>query len=311
MTELKRQALTDQEVRRFKRDGYLIKRGLLDPELCAACRDLMWTKNEVTRIVRDDPASHVGRFTKDEENTDAGNLRKGFNWRSRSLGTEQPFLDLLPQNPRVIAIAEELMGPGTVAPSNSTGGVYAVMPKDPGVRNPRPAQQELGLHVDSSLESRERIGLVGYIDDVPPGGGAFAVWPRSHLRCWNLLRDSADKLHQANKEVGAADLRALAGTPYTMQMKVEFDRIKADTWPVDCYGSVGDCIFYHERLGHHAGLNYSATIRQAVLTRLSKTADSVPDPLVDVRAGDIWLTWSDRLQQIDSGGVALDRTAKL
>ena len=44
------------------------------------------------------------------------------------------------------------------------GGVYAVMPKDPNVPgNPRPAQQELGLHVDSSIESLERIGLVGLV----------------------------------------------------------------------------------------------------------------------------------------------------
>ena len=94
--------LTDEEVRRFKRDGYLIKRGLLDPVLCATCRDLMWSLNDVPRIRRDDPATYIGRFTKEEENPDAGNLRTGFNWRSRSLGKEQPFLDLLPHNPKVL-----------------------------------------------------------------------------------------------------------------------------------------------------------------------------------------------------------------
>ena len=238
--------LTDEEVRRFKRDGWLLKRGLLSPELCRVCRDLMWSLNEVPRIQRDDPATHVGRLSEDEANQDAGNFRQGFNWRSRSLGTEKPFLDLLPHNPKVLAVAEELMGAGTVAPSDSTGGVYAVLPKDPSLSNPRPAQQELGLHVDSSIESRERIGLVGYIDDVAPNGGGFSVWPGTHHRCWNLLRDSTDKLHQANKDPGAAELRKIASTPYTMQMRSEFDRIKADTVPVDCHGKAGDVVFYYE-----------------------------------------------------------------
>ena len=39
-----------------------------------------------------------------------------------------------------------------------------------------------------------------YIDDVAPNGGGFSVWPGSHHRCWNLLRNSENKLHQANKE---------------------------------------------------------------------------------------------------------------
>ena len=296
--------LTDAEIRRFKRDGWLLKRGLLDKQLCAACRDRMWSQNELERIVRDRPATYAGRFAADEENPDAGNLRQGFHWRSRSLGTEQLFLDLLPHNPKVLAVAEELLGQGTVAPSDSTGGVYAVMPKDPSVANPRPAQQELGLHVDSSLESRERIGLVGYIDDVEPSSGAFGVWPGSHLRCWDLLRSSGDRLHQANKDHGAAELRKLAGTPYTTQMRAEFDRIKADTVPVDCHGQEGDVVFYHERLGHHAGQNYGTNIRQAVLTRLSKTEESVPDPLADVRARDPWLTWSERVRRIDNDPAA-------
>ena len=129
--EYSQEVLTDEEMRRFKRDGWLLKRGILDPALCAACRELMWSKNEVLiiptqtstcvsplisrplherndsrmtsllsppspsfslalqvpRIVREDPASHIGRFAKEEENPDAGNLRQGFNWRRCFLPT--------------------------------------------------------------------------------------------------------------------------------------------------------------------------------------------------------------------------------
>jgi hypothetical protein len=46
-------------------------------------------------------------------------------------------------------------------------------------------------HVDQTLDSRERLGVVGYIDAVPPGSGAFSVWAGSHLRVNSLLREGA------------------------------------------------------------------------------------------------------------------------
>lgn len=38
--------LTDEEVARFVRDGYLLKRGLLDLQLCARAKDRMWDVNQ-------------------------------------------------------------------------------------------------------------------------------------------------------------------------------------------------------------------------------------------------------------------------
>ena len=275
---------------------WLLMRGLLDPELCRQARQRMWEVNEVPRCSPTDPDSWRAAFSADESSSDTGNFRSGFNWRSRSIGTEELFLKLLPHNPKVLAIADELMGPGTVAPCDSTGGVYAIMPRPPNVaRSPN-----LGLHVDSHLESRERIGLVGYIADVKPNSGAFGVWPRTHLRCWNLLRQKTDRLHQANTEEGSGELRKIAGGPFTAQMRLEFEAIKRDTYSVDCCGSEGDVVFYHERLGHHAGQNYGDDIRQAVLCRLEKTEASLPEErlLADVEADDIWQSWSDRLRSL-------------
>ena len=31
------------------------------------------------------------------------------------------------------------------------------------------------------------LGMVGLIDDVAPGGGAFTVWPRSHRRLFHTF----------------------------------------------------------------------------------------------------------------------------
>eukprot|EP01052_Picozoa_sp_SAG31_P051544 SAG31_NODE_12287_length_952_cov_1.281360_1_plen_76_part_00 len=48
--------------------------------------------------------------------------------------------------------------------------------------------------------------------------------------------------------------------------------------------------------GHHAGQNYSDNIRQAVLTRLSHTADAQPAELL-FQTEDIWFGWSTRVRE--------------
>ena len=205
----------------------------------------------------------------------------------------------------MLAVAEALMGAGTVAPAESTGGVYAIMPFD------KAQQRKLdqGLHVDSHHESRERVSLVGYIGDVAPGGGGFSVWPGTHRRCWNLLRPSTDPLHQTNKGPEAAAKRKAAGGPFTARMKAEFAAIKAEVAPVDCHGRAGDVVFYHSRLGHHAGQNYSGNIRQAILTRLSKTEDSLPEAVLH-QTDDMWLGWSNRVRAA-AGAPAGEGPARL
>jgi hypothetical protein len=102
------------------REGFLLKRGLLDPVLMARCRDRMWEVNEVDRLERCRPASWVGQFSDEEACADVGRYRGGYGWRSRAIGTEELFLDLLPRNKAVLQIAEELLGAGTVASSEST-----------------------------------------------------------------------------------------------------------------------------------------------------------------------------------------------
>lgn len=56
---------------------------------------------QVPRLVRDDPVTWSGRFSEEESCTDVGNTRGGFDWRSRELGKEVLFLDLLPRNENV------------------------------------------------------------------------------------------------------------------------------------------------------------------------------------------------------------------
>ena len=58
--------LTIEEMRFFKRNGYLIKRGVLDAELMERARARLWDGAPPGRK-RDDPTTWVGPFAEEEE----------------------------------------------------------------------------------------------------------------------------------------------------------------------------------------------------------------------------------------------------
>lgn len=125
--------LTAEEIAHFKREGYVIKYGLLDPGLLAACRARLWTSFPL-RIRRDDPASWVGPLLPEEETTSGHhgimrNSRAGFSWRERVAGGEQLMLDLLPNT--LMPIAEQLLGQGKVQPATGESvGTMLGVPDD-------------------------------------------------------------------------------------------------------------------------------------------------------------------------------------
>ena len=53
------ESLTIDQIAQFKRDGFLILEGVLDPELCRQARDEMWDmiQAHLPRMKRDDPAT--------------------------------------------------------------------------------------------------------------------------------------------------------------------------------------------------------------------------------------------------------------
>ena len=51
--------LTTEEIQTFKRQGYLIKRGILDPELMARARERKWA-GAPPRMKKDDPTTWPG-----------------------------------------------------------------------------------------------------------------------------------------------------------------------------------------------------------------------------------------------------------
>ena len=169
--------LTAREIAAFKRDGYFIRRGILSAELCAAARDRLWALNETQQLDRADPRTRVGPLKGDDLSAESKNARTAYRWNCRVPGGEAVLKDLLPRNPTVLALVEQLLGEGRVADPKSerrgTRGVYCTLPMGdrPKARN--------SCHIDDYVNSRGRIDCVAYIDDTAPGGGGSEARRRS------------------------------------------------------------------------------------------------------------------------------------
>eukprot|EP01051_Picozoa_sp_SAG22_P016007 SAG22_NODE_2181_length_2877_cov_2.137509_2_plen_255_part_00 len=82
--------LTAEEVQSFVAEGFLVKRGVLDPRRCAQARDRLWAGNTSASLRREDPRTWSAGFAEaDRQSTlDGLNDRTGAggrNWRLREL----------------------------------------------------------------------------------------------------------------------------------------------------------------------------------------------------------------------------------
>ena len=62
--------LSPEEINFFKREGYLIKKGVLDPDLMARARECKWA-GAPDRMKPDDPTTWIGPWRPDEETPEA------------------------------------------------------------------------------------------------------------------------------------------------------------------------------------------------------------------------------------------------
>ena len=112
--------LTADQITQFKRDGFLILKGVLDPELCRQARDEMWEviQEHLPRMKRDDPSTW-GPIT-EEESTKLQHRPEGggdpyFSGNSHRFtvrnGASELMLNLAPR--ALWQVAEQLLGKGT------------------------------------------------------------------------------------------------------------------------------------------------------------------------------------------------------
>lgn len=305
--------LSNEQISFFRTNGYLLVSGAMDTELCARVRDLMWTALPAdSSLERNDASTHVGPVPEAEASTDSLFFRDGYRWLNRQLGVAKEVIDLI-YSDGICAMARQLVGGelrqpvinGT--PMGSHGPVWPGGPTDPadGTEGARGVYCTLP-YGDKSREADAchtdghpfQLGVVGLIDDCPPDGGAFKVWPRSHRRLFPTYQ-----LRYDQPRIPYYDhLPSFKGIVHTNDYLAEISKLNEDTRAVECFGEAGDIVFWHHRTAHMAGHNYSSKIRQAVLADFW-TAD------LDRNRGEppgeeMWRDWSPEIQNTADYGYS-------
>jgi hypothetical protein len=298
--------LNAEQIRFFKTQGYLIVPGAMDTALCRRVRDLMWQALPPnTRLQPNDPASFVGPFSEQDESSDERHMRADYRWLNRFLGVNADVIRLI-YSEFICQMAQQLLG-GRLRqavvdglPMGSHGPAWPGGPTDPALGNEgargvyctlpygNKAREADGCHTDGHPF---QLGIVGLLDDCPADGGAFKVWPGSHTRLFPTFALRYDQ----PRVPYYPHLPAFKGISHSEAYKAELSRIIDEVEPVECYGQAGDIVFWHHRLAHAAGQNYSEQIRQAVL------ADFWTNDLDTLRTkpvtANMWEDWSPALQR--------------
>ena len=301
-----RGVLSAEAVAFFKANGYIVLRQAMDADACAIARDRLWASlPDSVRLRRDEPKTWVGPFSPDDESHDDTHSRLGFRWQVREFGADRDMVELA-FNPTIVTAAEQLLGIGTLRPPIPGGSIMGTHgaawpggPVDPclGVDGTRgvyctlpygelPAQP-IVAHTDGHPF---HLSAVGLIDNVPPGGGGFAVWPASHRRLYPTFQLQYDQ----PRIPSYPHLPSAKGILHSEAYLSELETIMADTELVDCWGSVGDVVLWHHRLAHMAAHNTSSVIRQAILFDFS-TVD-LDRQRLDPPQDDMWRDWSDEVR---------------
>ena len=272
--------LTDKEVSFFKREGYLFKRGVMDPELMAKARDALWAAMP-PRMKRDDPSTWIGPFRADEEDEGPVSRRGGHGWKFRAVSSEDWMVRLAATDEAIWTWVEQFIGEGTVVRPQRVRGIYCRLPETeeptgPSVCHVDAFNPQKVDEIDMGRLLRPRISLTGVIAPIPPGGGCFTVWPRTHRAVYEVFSKlEGQERHRVYHE--------------------KLEEFNTQT-PVEACGEAGDILFWHNLLGHTGGHNRSEVIqlREAVLTDWNKE-DS--EELAAQRPHeDMWHEWSEEIQ---------------
>ena len=309
--------LSHEQISFFKTNGYLIVPGAMAEQQCKKVRELMWQAlPDNSTLQAGDPASQIGPFKTADETSDARHLRQGYRWLNRFLGVNPEVINLI-YSESICAMAQQLLGGqlrqavANGLPMGSYGNAWPGGPTDPATGN----EGARGVYCTLPYGNKARepdqchtdghpfqLGVVGLIDDCPEEGGGFKVWPKSHTRLYPTFALRYDQPRIPYYE----HLPSYKGIVHSPEYLREVDKLNGEVTPVECWGKAGDIVFWHHRLAHMAGHNYSDTMRQAVL------ADFWTTDLDQFRAtpaqGDMWRDWSVQVQL--SGGDYSDELAE-
>ena len=232
-------SLAGEEIAFFKRQGFIVKRGLIsEASKFNEIVDYVWNTVPDGIIRRDVPATWMDNPNEKwtpEHNQIYGPFH-GANWKFRSphgYGTEPFILEVTAQHPKVNDVVRSMIGHPVRKPTR-VRGVYVVVPK------PMEREGRLGPHVDRAAA---QLSAMVFVAPTPPRCGGFTIWPGSHV-----------KVHPFFKTVYSAYVEEDRSNDFTEVQR----EILATTNPVEFVGEPGDVVFWHPRLMHSAGVNYSA-----------------------------------------------------
>jgi hypothetical protein len=157
--------MTEQEIAFFRVTGYVIKRGAVEPELIAQCRDRIWDSIPENRDAPEtwQPGKHFSSYALEEKQ----------NWANTG-----PF-PTLAKHESLDGIARQLLGDNLTPPE--PGSVLLKFPV-PGDEYAPPTTGHLDNTCGHSLNT------ITILDEILPRGGGFTVWPGSHMMCHEYFR---------------------------------------------------------------------------------------------------------------------------
>lgn len=216
--------LTEEQVRTYGEQGYLLVSGLIEPEAAAAAEAAMW------RVLNADPANPATWASVDP----------------RHQTFDDPAL-LACYTPALLNAATRLAGeePGALSAPKRAYAINVF---------PSPGAWEWPhAHVDHAIPEHGhkvfprafRLAGMTYLSDVPPHGAGTVVWPGSHRTLETLARSDPDRYQMMwalNQDLERADLGE----------------------PIELTPRRGDVLFYHYLCAHAGSKNTSDRARLAL-----------------------------------------------
>ena len=146
---------------------------------------------------KEDTTTWLGPWFAEEGNSEAENYRNGFTWKCTEPAAEKWLVGRMATNPVIFGWAEQLLGKGQVVTPDKrdgpsgTRGIYCRLPAGHLPEEPMICHCDVGpdrLHSTANKTLfAPSLGVVGLIEDVPPHGRTFTVWPGTHQTIYNLF----------------------------------------------------------------------------------------------------------------------------
>ncbi len=274
--------LSPEEIVQFREQGYVIKRGLIDPALFQPFLDLWWQQPPVRAAALDPddrstwrapgrfwpaenrwgtPDNWMGRSPWPSVDVERAGAELGERvgrlphkltkdvsndvWRWHGIGHDPAFVDATSAHPNVLYMAELLLG-GPIKRPRRNRGIYSIFPRD--LDGPASA---LGPHMDQSMTEMQ---VVTYLSEIGPQEGGFTIYPTSPQR---LYHHSTQAYNWVAGEGAEEAMNA----------------IKREVEPIEFCGRPGDVIFCHGWVVHSAGVHEGERVRLACIQDFNRSRE--------------------------------------